>query len=146
MDDRDFMSMMWDGFTKTTHAEDAYWGYEEDLIYYGEGPGTYNLFYVSADAPDDKRYIGSLDNEADAAFITAVHGSFPDIHRRWLEALDEADQKDLEKDMAESVAADLSERLTAALVAQALANKPAHEYMTEDWHGKATQSPVNPVG
>jgi hypothetical protein len=129
MDDRDFMSMMFQGFVKTTHAEDAYWGYE--LIEDDRHDPYYWIFYVAADAPDSKVRVGEVDNEADAAFITAVHGSFPDIHRRWLEALNEADQKDLEKDLAESVAAELSERLAAC------ERDYAKREVTEDWHGKA---------
>jgi hypothetical protein len=128
MDDRDFMDMMYQGFTKTTRAEDAYWGFEEDIEQGVVQRKVYNLFYVAADAPDEKVSIGTLDSEADAAFVTAIAGAFPDIHRRWLQALDEAEQKDLEKDLAESVAADLSERL----------GRYEAQYGVEDWHGKAT--------
>lgn len=130
MDDRDFMSMMYQGFTKTTNAETAYWGYEPDED--SGGNTFYSLFYVDGSEPDEKRYIGTLEYEADAAFITAVHGCFPDLHRRWLEALEEADRLDLEKDLAENVAAELSDRL-------AHLNKFISEgKIEEDWHGKST--------
>lgn len=125
MDDRDFMDMMFAGMAKTTHAEDAYWGFEPDLSERG-----FDVFYVAADSPEEKVEIGWFEHEADAAFVTAIHGAFPDIYRRWLEALDEADEKDTEKDMAERVAADLSERLGAYEA----------KYGVEDWHGKATGS------
>jgi hypothetical protein len=166
MDDRDFMDMMYQGFTKTTHAEDAYWGFEPEGHFWGsqgydvEGDETgFCLFYVAQDDPEKKVFLGVLGNEADAAFLTAVHGSFPDIHRRWLEALDEADQKDLEKDLAEGVAANLSEtlmhcedakgmvqgewRVEHAKVQELEAKLAACERdyakaeVTEDWHGRA---------
>lgn len=131
MDDRDFMDMMYQGFTKTTRAEDAYWGFEEQLDLTVEPAAvSYMLFYVGADDPDLKVPIGTLVSEADAAFVTAIAGAFPDIYRRWLEALDTADEKDLEKDMAEGVAAELSERL----------GRYEGKYGVEDWHGKATES------
>jgi hypothetical protein len=125
MDDRDFMDMMYQGMTKTTHAETAYWGFEPDLSERG-----FDIFYVDQSAPDEKQILGWVEHEVDAAFITAVHGAFPDIHRRWLMALDEAEQKDAEKDEAESTAADLSERLGAYEA----------RYGIEDWHGKASGS------
>jgi hypothetical protein len=125
MDDRDFFDMLYQGFTKTTRAEDAYWGFEPCVD--SGGSTFYSLFYVSADDPDLKVPIGTLESEADAAFITAIAGAFPDLHRRMHMALDEADQKDREKDDAESTAADLSERLAAYEA----------KYGVEDWHGKA---------
>lgn len=129
MDDRDFMDMMFQGMSKTTHAETSYWGFEPDLSERG-----FDIFYVDQSAPEEKVNIGWCEFEADAAFITAVHGAFPDIYRRWLQALDEADEKDLAKDEAEVLAADLSLRLTECQRAYTKAE------VSEEWHGIATGS------
>lgn len=129
MDDRDFMALMYQGMVKTTHADDSYWGFEED----DTSPfPRFDLFYVTADDPETKNYLGYVGSEADAAFITAVHGAFPDIYRRWLQALDEADEKDAKADDAENVAGSLARALKECQQAYARAE------VSEDWHGIAT--------
>lgn len=147
MDDRDFMDMMFQGMTKTTHAETSYWGFDEVEDVKHVNGRYYWIFYVDESEPETKRRIGEVDSEADAAFITAVHGAFPDIYRRWLQALDEADEKDTEKDQAEGLAADLSRRLLecerTAVVTDRLGDLPPLSRTYEDveeWHGKATGS------
>lgn len=132
MDDRDFMDLMFQGMSKTTHAEDSYWGYEQAD---DEFPDLgYNLFYVTADDPEKKNYLGVLTSENDAAFVAAVHGAFPDIYRRWLQALDEADEKDAKADDAENVAGSLARALKECQQAYARAE------VSEDWHGITTQA------
>lgn len=141
MEDLDFFDMLYQGFTKTTHAEDAYWGFEKDPDVLEDERGYgYRLFYVTAENPEEKRHLGWLDNEEDAAFITAVHGCFPDLHRALLHWHDEAETKDRERDDTEVKYAELVEefeKLRGKLVA---AQRGQQRRDVEDYHGKATES------
>lgn len=89
MDDVDFFSMLYAGWAKTTGAENSYWEPEEV-----EGYG-YTIWSVDEKCRSE---IGGFLDEADAAFITAVHGCFADLVRRLHEAVDLQEQKDVERD------------------------------------------------
>lgn len=90
MDDREFFDLLYQMWTKTTHAEDRYWDYQV----YGD---TFDINAVGPD-PDNPVNVAALFSDADADWITAVHGCFPDLYRRLHEALDEADRLDSEMD------------------------------------------------
>ena len=89
MDDREFFDTLLQLWAKTTWSEQAYWGYEE------VDEEQFDLF---AKTEDDRLFVGYVDSEADADFITAVHGCLPDLVRRLHAAVDEADRLDLEMD------------------------------------------------
>lgn len=105
MEDRDFFSLLYQQFTKTTGAEKKYWMPEEDTDYFAEGPGTYNIWAVGED--DEREPVAFGLSEEDADFITALHGCLPDLTRRLLEAVDESDRLDEERDNQEVRIADL---------------------------------------
>lgn len=89
MDDRDFFDKLLQLWANTTNCENTYWGYEETL------EEQFDIFSVS---DVGREFVGYVENEADADWITALHGCFPDLVRRLHEALDEADRLDYEMD------------------------------------------------
>lgn len=93
MDDRDFFDTLLQLWAKTTWAEHAYWGYEE------VEEGQFDLF---AKTEDDNLFVGYVESEADADFITGLHGCLPDLVRRLHTALDEADALDAEMDRVQN--------------------------------------------
>lgn len=96
MDAREFMDLLYAQWAKTTGAEKTYWQPEEDVARYAEGPGTWNIW--SVDQSDSKSLVAAGFVEPDADWFTALHGAFPDIYRKFLDALDEADRLDREND------------------------------------------------
>lgn len=102
MEDRDFFDTLYQGWTKTTGAEDTYWMPEEHP---DEGFYTYDIFAV--DEKQLQAHVASGLSEDDAAFITAVHGCFADLVRRLHTALDEADRWEYERDSQECRIAEL---------------------------------------
>lgn len=140
MEDLDFFDMIYQGFTKTTHAEDAYWGFEpyEEAAEPGQNWG--DIFVQGADF---RQTIAVDVEEADAAFITAVHGCFPDLHRALLQWHDEAETKDRERDNTEVKYAELVEdyeKVAADLRAARQGQQRRDNLVEEDWHGKATST------
>lgn len=93
IDDKDFFDTLYTQFTKTTDAADRYWMPEEV-----EGHG-YTIWTVGEGG--GRTEIGAFLFEADADFVTAVHGCFPDLVRRLHAALDEADRLDVDRDERE---------------------------------------------
>ncbi|WP_078323649.1 hypothetical protein [Mycobacteroides salmoniphilum] len=104
MEDREFFDLLYQRFTKTTDAEDSYWMYEEELDPVLD-VRVFNIFAVPSE--EDRTFVGSVDSEEDAEFITAVHGCFPDLVRRLHDAVDESDRLDEERDNQEVRIADL---------------------------------------
>lgn len=93
MDDRDFFDTLLQLWAKTTWAENSYWGYEE------VDEGQFDLF---AKTEEDQLFVGYVESEKDADFITAIHGCLPDLVRRLHTALDEADSLDAEMDRVQN--------------------------------------------
>ncbi|WP_100460533.1 hypothetical protein [Mycobacteroides abscessus] len=104
MEDREFFDLLYQHFAKTTEAKDSYWMYEEEAEPLAGGR-VFNIFAVSSE--EDRRFVGSVDSEEDAEFITALHGCFPDLVRRMHDALDESDRLDEDRDNQEVRIADL---------------------------------------
>ena len=104
MEDREFFDHLMQMFTKTTGAETRYWAYEE----YGD---TFDIDAVGEG--DDRTNVAAVLSDADADFITALHGSFPDLYRRLHSALDEADRADRERDEREQVIAEQAFEIAA---------------------------------
>ena len=94
MDDRDFFDTLIQLWAKTTGAEDTYWGY--DKVEYDEYDEMCDLYSHGQD--ETKKFLGYFESEADADFVTAIHGCLPDLVRRLHIALDEADALDAEMD------------------------------------------------
>lgn len=102
MQDRDFFDHLYQMWAKTTNASDRYWDFQDLAEYVNE-------YTVAAVGENDERaYVGAFASEADADFITAVHGCFPDLFRRLNDALDESDRADYERDSRECLIAELS--------------------------------------
>jgi hypothetical protein len=92
MDDREFFDKLFQLFTKTTQAEGSYWMPEAQE----DGSGRFYIWAVDKDQKR-KRVTEGL-KEADADFITALHGCFPDLIRFTLKHMDEAERLDIERD------------------------------------------------
>lgn len=99
MEDRDFFQLLYQTWSKTTWAKDAFWKYTE------VEPGTYVIDAVSQERGE--KFVASLDRDEDADFITAVHGSLPDLIRCLLAALDEAERLDVLADQRTEQIAEL---------------------------------------
>jgi hypothetical protein len=114
MEDRDFFDTLYQGWSQTTGAGDTYWMPEIDG---GEDADSYSMFNIYAvDQEQKKRLVAMGLEEADAGWITALHGCFADLVRRLHIAVDLAEQKDVERDMAMG---DLFEALNEKLDQQA---------------------------
>ena len=90
MDDLEFFDLLYQQWSKTTGAENTYWmpePYEE---------GGFNIY--SVDQEHNKLLIAVGLPEADADWITAVHGCFADLTRRLQRAVDESERLEIEKD------------------------------------------------
>ncbi len=105
VDDREFFDTLMQLFMKTTFAEKRYWDYQ------GDGEGGFDVNAVGEG--DEREFVGYLDKEPDADFITALHGCFPDLYRRLHSALDEADRADRDKDERECRIAELEIEVAA---------------------------------
>lgn len=105
LNDREFFDKLFALFTKTTEAEGSYWMPEESF----DNSGRYFIWAVDKDQ-NRKRVAEGL-KEADADFICALHGCFPDLIRFTLKNLDEADRLDLEKDEITNELVQLSREL-----------------------------------
>ena len=91
MQDKEFFDGMYWLFTKTTRASDAYWKPEEDP----DDPG-FRVWAV--DKEDSHTLIAKGMEAADAEWLCALHGCFPDLIRYLLSVTDEAERLDIEKD------------------------------------------------
>ena len=105
VDDREFFDTLMQLVMKTTFAENRYW------VYQGDGEGGFDVNAVGEG--DEREFVGYLDKEPDADFITALHGCFPDLYRRLHSALDEADRADRDKDERECRIAELEIEVAA---------------------------------
>jgi hypothetical protein len=106
MDERDFLDMMYQGWSKTTEAEHSFWMHEP----MANNQSRHKVYAVKVDPETQEQtrtLVASFLSEEDAAFITAIHGSLPDIVRRCNEAYDEADRLDLDRDEQECRIAEL---------------------------------------
>lgn len=89
MQDREFIDLLYQMWSKTTFAKERYWDFQKSQ--------TNFLFDIRAVGPNTPMVALGL-CEHDADWITAVHGVFPDLVDRFHEALDEADRLDREMD------------------------------------------------
>jgi hypothetical protein len=92
MEDRDFFDLLYQQWTKTTKAETAFWAPQDT------GDGSWDIAAVGQD--DSRTVVASALSEADADWITGVHGCFGELVRRLQEAVDEAERFECERDQA----------------------------------------------
>lgn len=88
--------MLYQGWAKTTGAENMFWGHEPAENY----SELVNVFAMGEN--DTKVRVAEYLNEADAGWITAVHGCFGDLIKRWHDALETAERMECERDQAVS--------------------------------------------
>lgn len=103
MDIRDFLDELYSLWAKTTGAENQYWMPEDSDIH---GQDIWAVNEEQAKSP-----VASFMSDADASFVTAIHGALPDLVRRTHEALDEADRLDEQRDEQEVRIAGLEETI-----------------------------------
>lgn len=99
MEDREFFDHLYQMWTKTTGAQKCYWDYRV------LSDGVCHIEAVEEDG-----WVHPVANhleDADADWITALHGCFPDLIRRLNAALDEADSADHSRDSRECRIAEL---------------------------------------
>jgi hypothetical protein len=100
---REFLDILHQHWARTSGAEKCFWMPEEGAVV---ADVEWDLYAV--DENQEKKHLGLFWNEADADFITAVHGALPDLIRRLHIAIDEADRLDEEKDGVMREYADLA--------------------------------------
>lgn len=103
MDIREFLDELYQLWAKTTGAENQYWMPEDSDIH---GQDIWAVNEEQAKSP-----VASFMSDADASFVTAIHGALPDLVRRTHEALDEADRLDEQRDEQEIRIAGLEETI-----------------------------------
>ncbi|AEJ92393.1 hypothetical protein TIMSHEL_40 [Mycobacterium phage Timshel] len=106
MEDREFFDLLYQQWSKTTGAQDMFWMPEQ----YQDGTGRWKLYavHMGDDGEQTRKLVASdLQNEADADFISAIHGCMGDLVRRLNAALDEADSADYDRDSRECRIAEL---------------------------------------
>lgn len=101
MDDLDFFDEIYQLWSKTTGASDMFWMPEEDT----DEHVPWLIYAVNEN--QDRTFVGSVASEADADFITGIHGCLADLIRKLGEAQDEADRLDYGRDEQECRIAEL---------------------------------------
>ena len=105
MDDKEFFDKLFQLFTKTTQAEDSYWMPEAQP----DGSGRFYLWAV--DKEQNRKRVAEGLKEADADWITALHGCFPDLIRYLLRVTDEAERLDMERDQLTNELVEMGNKL-----------------------------------
>lgn len=94
MEDREFFDHLYSVWAKTTGADKTFWMPEEHSP--ETVPQTFDIWAVSED--ESRELVASYLSDEDSDFTTSIHGCFADVVRRVMDALDEADRLDEEKD------------------------------------------------
>jgi hypothetical protein len=90
MTDEEFFDHLLQLFSYTTGAEDTYWDYEDT------GETGFDIHSCGED--EQREFVGYFDKEADADFVTAIHGCLPDLVRRLFAACDNAERYEIAYD------------------------------------------------
>lgn len=110
-DDRDLWDRLHQLWAKTTGDSDTFWKKKDEF-------SATCVVSAPVDGGDTEAYIATDMNTADAAFVVAVHGAWPQLTRLFNDALDEADRADADRDSRECRIAELEleiQELKAAL-------------------------------
>lgn len=105
---RDRLHQLW---AKTTGDSDTFWKKKDDFA-------ATCVVSAPVDGGDAEAYIATDMNTADAEWVVAAHGSWPQLARMITDALDEAERADSERDGRECRIAELeleNQELKAAL-------------------------------
>lgn len=104
MDVETFLDELYQGFTKTTGAENRFWIVESELDVAGEVPG---FAVYAVDQEEHKSWVGWFLSEQDADFVATLHGAIPDLVRVTRTAIDDGERASLDRDQQEGRIADL---------------------------------------
>lgn len=96
MEDTDFFDTLYQGWSKTTGAENTFWMPEQFEDEAGNLLPWWNIWAV--DQSQHKHEVATNLTEDDAGWITALHGCFSDLIRRLHIAVDEAERFNAERD------------------------------------------------
>lgn len=100
--DREFFDRIYQIWSMTSSVDTHYWMPEAHT----DHSGRWNIFACyEQEAP--RTLVASGLSEADADFITLIHGALPELIRRLHDAVDEAALKDEARDEAEGLLADV---------------------------------------
>ena len=94
IEDKKFFDLLSELWANTTGAENTYWDYEDT--------GETGFDVHSVDEYGKGTFVGYFNDEADADFVTAIHGCLPDLIRRLYQAIDEAERLDIEMDVCQN--------------------------------------------
>ena len=101
-DDLDFVDILYQQWSATTGVKgNQYWMPEEDESF----PGSFTILATQGGEGRNTPIAAFLE-EADADFITGLHGALPDLVRRLHELIDENERLDEARDAAERSYAD----------------------------------------
>lgn len=93
MTDEEFFQHLYDLFSYTSGAEDRYWEFR------GDSDEGWDVHAVDQDG--DSYFVAYFDKEVDADFVTAIHGSLPELIRRLEDAIYKADMYELAHDQCQ---------------------------------------------
>jgi hypothetical protein len=103
-EDHNFFDELYQQWAQTTGAEKTYWMPEEvsppSICETDHGLDGFAIYAFNPET-QEKELVASLLTEADADFISGLHGAVPDLIRRLHEAIDEAVRKDEANDIAQ---------------------------------------------
>ena len=109
MEDDDFFDLIYQQWSKTTNASTDFWMSEKWEDHAEEDEFVWDIFAVGQD--QERVCVVSGLREADADWITAMHGCLPDLVRRLHMAIDESERLDIRADDQEGRIADLEMEL-----------------------------------
>ena len=93
MTTEEFLAHLYSMFCYTTGSEDTYWDYRE------ADDSTWDIHSVNQDG--ESVFVGYFDAEADADFVTAIHGSLVDLIRLVEDSVHKADMYELAHDQCQ---------------------------------------------
>ncbi len=96
MDTKEFLDVLYAGWSKTTGAENRYYVVELDPEPYEEICPPWGVYAVAQD--ESREWVASFANEHDADWFASLHGAFADLVRQVHTSLDEAERLDVERD------------------------------------------------
>lgn len=110
MEDDDFFDLIYQQWSKTTNASTDFWMSEVDYVDEDDEEVPPWMIY-SVNGEQERTVVAQYLTEADADWITAMHGCLPDLVRRLHMAIDESERLDIRADDQEGRIADLEMEL-----------------------------------
>lgn len=100
-DDREFFDILYQQWARTTKAETSYWMPVE----MANLPGVFKIYAVTNDpetGEEHRKLVAGWMSEADADFVTALHGSLSELIRALIDSHDEVERLDEARDLSQS--------------------------------------------